>query len=104
MIHRENELIIKTVRWVQRCSSEITAAGGSAVSILDMISPQLLVHLVRNDLYLKHGPSKVSSSSTGSTSKNIVYNTVGAVGADYKEAPDEYGSGAVGGIGPITTF
>lgn len=105
MVHKENEFIIKSVRWMQRCSSEITSAGGSAVSLLDMFSPQLIVHLVRNDLYLKHDSSRVSSSSTGSTSRNIAHNTVGAVGADYKEAPDDIRrTSAVGGVGPMTTL
>lgn len=53
-LEKENNLIRKTAKWVTKSSKEISKAGGNPDTLLSMISDEVIVTLVRNNLYITY--------------------------------------------------
>jgi hypothetical protein len=52
----QDELLLKTFKWTVSVSEYISRAGGNPSKILTMFPDDLLIHLIRNDLYVVYVP------------------------------------------------
>jgi hypothetical protein len=55
----EDELIFKTIKWMEAFNQSVEAAGGRSDIILKDIPEKLLITLVRNNLVLTYARNRV---------------------------------------------
>lgn len=53
-----DDMITKTIKWTTHSSKEILLAGGNPESVLGTIPDDVLITLIRNDLYLSYKGNK----------------------------------------------
>lgn len=52
-----DQLILDTINWVAKASDAFNEAGGDVMTIMDKLDPELVITLIRNNIFLKYEKS-----------------------------------------------